>query len=61
MPAIKVRPNDTQARFVALSAGSRDKIVAEGRTVKSTIRKAKETGQAFSLFTLPPANHTLIL
>jgi len=61
MAAIKIRPRSKQSRFLALDIQDRGKIIAEGRTARSTVQKAEKTGKAFTMFTVPPSGHTLIL
>lgn len=43
---IEVRPKDGRSRFAALSMSDRSKIIAEGRTVSSVMKRADKSGEA---------------
>ena len=58
--AVQIKPKNPRSRYVALAAHDKRHIVAEGRTIKSVMRKANESGKAFSMMYLPPKGNTFI-
>ena len=59
--AVQIKVRDSHARYVALSTDRAHRVIVEGRTAKSVARKARETGQNFSMMFLPKKGHTYIL
>jgi hypothetical protein len=59
--AISITPQKATSRYVALDLFNSSKIIAEGTTMASTIKKAKALGQEFSIMFVPKPNQTYIL
>jgi phage/plasmid primase-like uncharacterized protein len=52
--AICIKTKNKNSRFVALSVQKLGKVIAEGRSVKSVIKKAEKSGKQFSMMYIPP-------
>lgn len=61
MPAtVLVVPKNPRTKYMALDFNDQSKIVAEGTTIKSVIRKAEKTGRRFILMPVLEGNCTYI-
>jgi hypothetical protein len=52
--AISIKTQNKNSRFVALNVQKLGEVVAEGRFVKSVIKKAEKSGKQFSMMYVPP-------
>jgi hypothetical protein len=58
---IKINPKNPNTRYVALDINNRSIIIAEGKTIKSVIKKATKTGKEYILSFVPKPGIKYIL
>lgn len=58
---LNINPKSPQTRWVALNIKDNSKIIAEGKTPQSVIKKADKTGKEYILSFVPKKGTTYIL